>query len=64
MLLNPEVQAMSDHLITHEFNMSEAADAFDAALSKQAGKIFLYPQENCPDAGMSSRLRALVTAQA
>jgi len=48
MLQNPEVQAWADHLITHEFNMSEADQAFEAALSKKAGKIFLYPQENCP----------------
>lgn len=51
MLQNPEVQAWADHLITHEFNMSEGADAFEAALSKKAGKIFLYPQENCPRSG-------------
>jgi threonine dehydrogenase-like Zn-dependent dehydrogenase len=48
MLQNPEVQAWADHLITHEFNMSDADRAFEAALSKKAGKIFLYPQENCP----------------
>ena len=48
MLCNPKVQEMADHLITHEYNMSEAAEAFEAALSKRAGKIYLYPQENCP----------------
>jgi threonine dehydrogenase-like Zn-dependent dehydrogenase len=62
MLLNPEVQAMSDHLITHEYNMSEGAAAFEAALSKQAGKIYLYPQENCPQSGMSPQLQQLVAA--
>lgn len=50
MLQNPQVQAWAEHLITHEFNMSDAAQAFEAALSKKAGKIFLYPQENCPAA--------------
>jgi len=48
MMQNPQVQDWSDHLITHEFNMSEGAKGFEAALSKQAGKIYLYPQENCP----------------
>ena len=51
MMQNPQVQAWADHLITHEFNMSEAAQAFEAALSKKAGKVFLYPQENCPKSG-------------
>lgn len=50
MLQNPQVQAWAEHLITHEYNMSDAAQAFEAALSKKAGKIFLYPQENCPEA--------------
>lgn len=62
MLLNREVQAMADHLITHEYNMSDGATAFEAALSKQAGKIFLYPQENCPHSGMSRQLQALVSS--
>lgn len=60
MLCNPEVQAMADHLITHEYNMSEGANAFEAALSKKAGKIFLYPQENCPQSGMSPQLKQLL----
>ena len=60
MLCNPEVQAMAEHLITHEYNMSQGAEAFDAALSKQAGKIFLYPQENCANPGLSPGLRELV----
>ena len=51
MLQNPQVQQWSDALITHEFNMSEATEAFEAALSKKAGKIFLYPHENCPKSG-------------
>ena len=51
MLQNQEVQKWADHLITHEYNMSEATEAFEAALSKKAGKIFLYPHENCPKSG-------------
>jgi threonine dehydrogenase-like Zn-dependent dehydrogenase len=62
MLCNPEVQAMSDHLITHEYNMSQGAEAFEAALSKMAGKIFLYPQENCPNPGLSEDLKELVAS--
>lgn len=60
MLCNPEVQEMADHLITHEYNMSQGAEAFEAALSKQAGKIYLYPQENCPNPGLSNSLKELV----
>lgn len=62
MLQNPEVQTMADHLITHEYNMSQGAEAFEAALSKKAGKIFLYPQENCPNPGLSENLKALVAS--
>ena len=53
MLGDPAVQAAADLLITHEYNMSQGAAAFEAALSKKAGKIFLYPQENCPNPGPS-----------
>ncbi len=60
MLRNPETQAAADHIITHEYNMSQGAEAFEAALSKQAGKIFLYPQENCDSPGVSAELRELV----
>ena len=60
MLGNPEVQAMAEHLITHEYNMSQGAEAFEAALSKQAGKIYLYPQENCANPGLSPSLKELV----
>lgn len=62
MLCNPEVQTTSEHLITHEYNMSQAGEAFEAALSKQAGKIFLYPQENCPNPGPSPNLKDLVSS--
>ena len=54
MLQNKEVQGWSDHLITHEYNMSEADLGFEAALSKKAGKIFLYPHENCPKSGATN----------
>jgi len=60
MLQNPEVQGMADHMITHEYNMSEADKGFEAALSKKAGKIFLYPHENCPRSGVSSHLEHLM----
>jgi hypothetical protein len=53
MVQNPEIQRLSDHLITHEYNMSQGAEAFEEALTQQAGKIYLYPQENCPNPGPS-----------
>jgi uncharacterized OB-fold protein len=43
--------------------MSQGAEAFEAALSKQAGKIYLYPQENCPNPGSSVELQQLVASQ-
>jgi threonine dehydrogenase-like Zn-dependent dehydrogenase len=46
MLMDPGVQRNIDLMVTHEFNMSDGAAAFEAALSKKAGKIYLYPQEN------------------
>ena len=48
MLMDPEVQKATDLLITHEFNMSDAGQAFEACLSKKCGKVFLYPHEDCP----------------
>ncbi|MFW2403405.1 MAG: zinc-dependent alcohol dehydrogenase [Gammaproteobacteria bacterium] len=48
MLCDADVQRGLDHMITHEFNMSDGARAFEACLSKKAGKVFLYPQEDCP----------------
>ena len=62
MLCNPEVQAMADHLITHEYNMSQATEAFEGALSKKAGNIFFYPQENCPNPGIAENLKELIAA--
>jgi threonine dehydrogenase-like Zn-dependent dehydrogenase len=48
MLRDPEVQRATDLMITHEFNMSDAAAAFEACLSKKAGKVYLYPHDDCP----------------
>ena len=48
MLCDPSVQRGIDRAVTHHYNMSEAAQGFEAALSRKAGKIYLYPQENCP----------------
>ena len=48
MLQDPYVQTATDLMVTHEFNMSEGAAAFEACLSKRAGKVYLYPQEDCP----------------
>jgi len=48
MLQDPEVQRATDLMVTHEFNMSDGAAAFEACLSKKAGKVYLYPQEDCP----------------
>ncbi len=50
MLRDSRVQQAIDNMVTHEFNMSDGAKAFEAALSKKAGKIYLYPQEDCPSA--------------
>ena len=43
-LTNKEVQRMIDVMITHEYPMSEAGKAFDIQVSKQCGKVYLYPQ--------------------
>ena len=48
MLRDPEVQKATDLMVTHEFNMSDDAAAFEACLSKKCGKVYLYPQEDCP----------------
>ena len=53
MILDPQVQRATDHIVTHEFNMSEGKAAFEAAVSKKAGKIYLYPQEDCPNPDIS-----------
>ena len=50
MLMDPDVQRATDHMVTHEFNMSDGARAFETCLSKRCGKVYLYPQEDCPAA--------------
>ena len=44
MLCNKTVQKNIDAMVTHEFPMSKANEAFDVQVSKQCGKIFLRPQ--------------------
>ncbi len=44
-LLDPEVQRMIDIMVTHEFPMSRAGEAFDVQVSKQCGKIYLWTQD-------------------
>ena len=44
-LLNEDVQRMIDVMVTHEFPMSRAGEAFDIQVSKQCGKIYLYTQQ-------------------
>lgn len=48
MLQDETVKQHLDHVITHEFNMSDASAAFAACLSKNAGKVFLYPHDDYP----------------
>ncbi len=48
MLMDPEVQRATDLMVTHEYNMSDAAVAFESCLAKKCGKVYLYPQEDCP----------------
>lgn len=43
-LLNMDVQHMIDVMVTHEFPMSQAAEAFDVQVSKRCGKIYLHTQ--------------------
>jgi len=43
MLRSKEVQRMWDVVVTHEFPMSDAEEAFKVSISKQCGKILLYP---------------------
>ena len=44
-LCNPEVQRMIDVMVTHEFPMSRAGEAFDVQVSKRCGKIYLWTQQ-------------------
>ena len=43
-LLNQDVQRMIDVMVTHEFPMSRAGEAFDTQVAKQCGKIYLHTQ--------------------
>lgn len=47
-LQHPIVQKGIDAMVTHEFPMSEAGTAFEVQVSKQCGKIYLYPWDNAP----------------
>ena len=49
MLLDESVQRGIDLMVTHAFPMSQAAKAFEVALTKQCGKIYLYPHEEAVD---------------
>ena len=44
-LLDPKVKKGIDAMVTHEFPMSRAGEAFDIQVTKQCGKIYLYAQE-------------------
>jgi threonine dehydrogenase-like Zn-dependent dehydrogenase len=43
MLRNKEVQRMWDVVVTHEFPMTEAEEAFKISASQRCGKILIYP---------------------
>lgn len=43
-LLNKEVQRMIDVMVTHEYPMSRAGEAFDLQATKRCGKIYLHTQ--------------------
>jgi threonine dehydrogenase-like Zn-dependent dehydrogenase len=43
-LMNADVQRMIDVMVTHEFPMSKADEAFDIQVSKRCGKIYLHTQ--------------------
>jgi hypothetical protein len=44
-LTNKDVQRRIDVMVTHEYPMSRAGEAFDVQVSKQCGKVYLYPQK-------------------
>jgi threonine dehydrogenase-like Zn-dependent dehydrogenase len=44
-LLNKDVQRMIDVMVTHEFPMSKAGEAFETQVSKRCGKIYLHTQQ-------------------
>ena len=43
MLRNEEVQRMWDQVVTHEFPMTQAEEAFKISATQLSGKILLYP---------------------
>jgi hypothetical protein len=43
-LLNKDVQRMIDVMVTHEYPMSKADEAFEIQVSKKCGKIYLHTQ--------------------
>jgi threonine dehydrogenase-like Zn-dependent dehydrogenase len=44
-LSDPIVQRGIDAMVTHEFPMSRAGEAFDVQVSKRCGKVYLYTQQ-------------------
>ena len=44
-LLNQDVQRMINAMVTHEYPMSNANEAFDMQVSKRCGKIYLHTQD-------------------
>lgn len=43
-LMNKKVQRMIDIMVTHEFPMSRAGEAFEIQVAKRCGKIYLHTQ--------------------
>jgi threonine dehydrogenase-like Zn-dependent dehydrogenase len=43
MLRNKEVQQMWDAMATHEFPLAEVDQALDLTLTRQCGKVLVYP---------------------
>lgn len=43
-LMNRDVQRMIDVMVTHEFPMSNAGEAFETQVTKRCGKIYLHTQ--------------------
>jgi hypothetical protein len=43
-LVSKDVQRMIDVMVTHEFPMSKADEAFETQVSKRCGKIYLHTQ--------------------
>lgn len=44
-LMHPDVQRMVDIMVTHEYPMSKAGEAFAKQVSKACGKIYLRTQQ-------------------